>query len=185
MKQEYFDRALEVIRDLAQNPPVELDRLVEAILEAWDKGGKVISCGNGGSAADSQHFTAELLARFEEETLHKPAVCLTTNASALTAISNDWSYEEVFSRQVKARASSRDVLLGISTSGRSKNVIRALETGISLGASCYGLTGKEGGKLRELDCSTITVPSVQTCHVQEVHTVCLHYVCSRLVEAFN
>jgi D-sedoheptulose 7-phosphate isomerase len=184
-EENYFDRTVRVFEELATSPPSELDELVESILSAWTKGGKVVSCGNGGSAADSQHFVTELVARFNDEPIHKPALSLTADTATLTAISNDWSYKEVFSRQVRAQLDSDDILLGISTSGNSENVLEAITTANTVGADCFGLTGSPPGRLSDVDCTVISVPSDRTPHIQEAHSACLHYVCERIDNKLN
>jgi phosphoheptose isomerase len=182
---DYFERTATVINDLAASPPPELDEFAEAILNAWSDGAQVISCGNGGSAADSQHFVTELVARFYDEPIHKPALSLTADSATLTAISNDWSFEEVFSRQVRAQLDPGDVFLGISTSGNSENVLKAISAANTIGADCFGLTGTPPGRLDEVDCTVISVPSDRTSHIQEAHAACLHYVCEFIDNELN
>lgn len=182
---KYLRESSDVLRELSEDPPGELDDLVEAIFQCWDDDGKVVSCGNGGSATDSQHFTTELVARFDDDEIHKPAISLATNPASLTAISNDWNYSDVFARQVRALLQPEDLLLGISTSGCSENVIKALNHGINIGANCFGLTGETGGDLVSLDCTLITVPSRTTSYIQEAHAACLHYVCHRIDKKLN
>jgi D-sedoheptulose 7-phosphate isomerase len=182
---DYFERTADVLNQLAASPPPQLDELADSILTTWSKGGRIISCGNGGSAADSQHFVTELVARFDEEPIHKPAVSLTADSSTLTAISNDWSFEEVFSRQVRAQLDSDDVFLGISTSGNSENVLKAIVEANTIGADCFGLTGSPPGRLADADCTVISVPSDRTPHIQEAHSACLHYVCDLIDGELN
>lgn len=178
MANNYFQEAGKVFERLAADPPVELERFIETLLESWETGGKLLCFGNGGSAADSIHFTTELVHRFREGPLQKPALSLSTNTSSLTAIPNDWSYEEVFSCQVHALAQPEDVLLGITTSGNSSNVVNGLKAGQEIGASCFGLTGASSGRLGTLEaCEVISVPARSTSHAQEAHIACLHYVC--------
>jgi len=147
--------------------------------------GKVLSCGNGGSAADAQHFSAEMLNRFEMERPGLPAVALTTDASTLTAISNDYSYNEIFAKQIRALGRAPDVLLAISTSGGSKNVIRAIEAAHEKGMTIVALTGRDGGAMAGLlqaQDVEIRVPAERTCRVQEVHLLVLHCLCD-LIDA--
>lgn len=181
----YFERARDVLDALAEDPPEALDDFVEAVLSCWNRGGRVVSFGNGGSAADSLHFTAELVGRFKEQPLSRPALSLTANTSVLTALSNDWDYEEVFARQVEALVTDSDVVLGISTSGNSENVIQGLRAARDRGAVCFGLTGRDPGKMRTLDVQLIRVPAKRTSHVQEAHQVCLHRVCEVLDRRVN
>ncbi len=147
--------------------------------------GKVLSCGNGGSAADAQHFSAEMLNRFEMERPGLPALALTTDSSTLTSISNDYSYDDIFAKQVRALGRSPDVLLAISTSGNSANVCRAIEAAHERGMSVVALTGGEGGAMAGLlqgPDVEIRVPSARTCRVQEVHVLVLHCLCD-LIDA--
>ncbi|MCH8158737.1 MAG: phosphoheptose isomerase [Proteobacteria bacterium] len=142
--------------------------------------GKILSCGNGGSAADAQHFSSELLNRFERERPGLPALALTTDSSTLTSISNDYSYEEIFSKQVRALGKSQDVLLAISTSGNSENVIRAVAAAHERGMRVVGLTGCDGGRMADLfseDDVEIRVPATRTARIQEVHLVVIHCLC--------
>ena len=142
--------------------------------------GKILSCGNGGSAADSQHFSSELLNRFEMERPGLPAVALTTDSSTLTSISNDYAYEEIFSKQVRALGKSRDVLLGISTSGNSENVIRAVAAAHERGMNVVALTGGSGGRMADVFTEgdvEIRVPATRTARIQEVHLVVIHCLC--------
>ena len=142
--------------------------------------GKILSCGNGGSAGDAQHFSAELLNRFEKERPGLPAVALSTDSSTLTAIANDYHYNEIFAKQVTALGQSNDVLLAISTSGNSANVIEAIKAAHDRKMSVVALTGRDGGalagQLREKDVE-IRVPSDRTARVQEVHLVVIHCLC--------
>ena len=142
--------------------------------------GKILSCGNGGSAADSQHFSSELLNRFEMERPGLPAMALTTDSSTLTSISNDYAYEEIFSKQVRALGKPEDVLLGISTSGNSENVIRAINAAHERGMKVVALTGRDGGRMAELFAEgdvEIRVPATRTARIQEVHLVAIHCLC--------
>lgn len=185
MNLQYFDRAVEVYQSLAESPPSELDELVRSIRSCWRDGGQVLSFGNGGSAADSLHFTAELVAKFRDESIHRPAISLTANPSTVTATANDWSFEEVFARQVRAQAGPDDVVLGITTSGTSANVIEGLREATTIGCLGVGLTGREPADLADLDVDVINVPSAETPHVQQAHLACLHYVCHRLDQLIN
>ena len=142
--------------------------------------GKILSCGNGGSAADSQHFSSELLNRFEMERPGLPAMALTTDASTVTSISNDYAYEEIFSKQVRALGKPQDVLLGISTSGNSENVIRAINAAHERGMKVVALSGRDGGRMAELFADgdvEIRVPATRTARIQEVHLVVIHCLC--------
>ena len=141
---------------------------------------KILVCGNGGSAADSQHFSAELLNRFERERPGLPAIALTTDTSTITAIGNDYHFDEIFSKQVRALGQSGDVLLGISTSGNSRNVIRAFEAAHERGIVCVALNGREGGEITGLLTGqdvNICVPGSSTARIQEVHGIVIHCLC--------
>ncbi|MGH8282353.1 MAG: phosphoheptose isomerase [Gammaproteobacteria bacterium] len=146
---------------------------------------KIMSCGNGGSAADSQHFSAELLNRFERERAPLAGIALTTDTSTLTSISNDYDYTEVFSKQVRALGQSGDVLLAISTSGNSPNVMRAMQVAHEKGVHIVALSGRDGGKMAPLLKSPdveIRVPAKVTARIQEVHLLCLHCLCDLIDE---
>jgi len=142
--------------------------------------GKILSCGNGGSAGDAQHFSSELLNRFERERPGLPAMALTTDASTITSISNDYAYEEIFSKQVRALGKPQDVLLGISTSGNSENVCRAITAAHERGMKVVALSGRDGGRMADMfeeGDVEIRVPAIRTARIQEVHLVCIHALC--------
>ncbi len=169
-------KAMEVLA----TPLSEAAKLMAACLK---KDGKILACGNGGSAGDAQHFSAELLNRFEMERPPLAAVALTTDSSTLTSIANDYSYEEVFSKQVTGLGRPGDVLLAISTSGNSPNVLKAMQAAHERSMTVVALTGKSGGKmsgmLRDEDIN-LCVPSDSTARIQEVHLVCLHCICDAI-----
>jgi D-sedoheptulose 7-phosphate isomerase len=152
-----------------------------ALVAALGAGSKVLVCGNGGSAADSQHFAAELVGRFARERRAWPALALSTDTSVLTALGNDYGFDGVFARQVEAHGEAGDVLVGISTSGDSANVIRAMEAARARGLVTIGLTGRDGGALGRLADHHLNVPSSSTARIQEVHIALLHVLCE-LVE---
>ncbi len=152
----------------------------EKMLEAFKNQGKVLACGNGGSAADAQHLSSELLNRFERERDGLAAIALTTDSSTLTSIANDYDYKNIFSRQVLALGNRNDVLVGITTSGNSNNVLAAIEAAHQRGMSVIVLSGNDGGKLPsvlENDDIEIRVPSNSTARIQEVHLLVLHCLC--------
>jgi D-sedoheptulose 7-phosphate isomerase len=138
---------------------------------------KVLWCGNGGSAADSQHLAAELIGRFRRERVALPSIALTTDTSILTALGNDYGYERIFQRQVEALCQPGDVLVGISTSGSSKNVFLALKTGRELGAFTVAFTGQGRGTIADMADITLCVPSNVTARIQEAHILCGHMIC--------
>lgn len=153
---------------------------IQALLTCVTGGGKVLACGNGGSAADSQHFAAEFVGRYERERPELAAIALTTDSSIITAIANDYDFDQIFSKQVRALGQSGDVLLAISTSGNSKSVLKAIEAAHEREMTIIALTGKGGGKigtlLRDTDIH-ICVPHDRTSRIQEVHILALHCLC--------
>jgi phosphoheptose isomerase len=151
-------------------------RMTQAVIE----GHKILSCGNGGSAGDAQHFSSEMLNRFERERRGLPAIALSTDTSTLTSIANDYSYDQVFARQVRALGTPGDLLLGISTSGRSPNVVEAVEAAHEQGMNAIVLSGRDGGTLRDRLAEgdiEICVPSQVTARIQEVHLLVIHCLC--------
>lgn len=154
----------------------------EAVIDALRGGHAVLACGNGGSAADAQHFAAELVGRFVRDRQAYRAVALAANASLLTAVSNDYGFERVFARQVEALGRPGDVLLGISTSGRSPNVLRALETARVQGLTTIALTGGDGGEAGRLAAIHVPVAEPVVARVQEVHATVLHLICELVDE---
>jgi D-sedoheptulose 7-phosphate isomerase len=159
----------------------DVEHVVKFICEALRSGGRVLLCGNGGSAADAQHIAAELVGRFKLERSAFAAVALTTDTSILTALGNDYGYSTVFSRQVEALCNEGDVLIGISTSGNSPNVLEAVRVARERGAKTVGLTGENGGKLKDLVDACIRIPSSDTPRIQEGHITIGHIICE-LVE---
>jgi D-sedoheptulose 7-phosphate isomerase len=155
----------------------------ERMVQCLRQDGKILACGNGGSAADSQHFAAELLNRFEMERPGLAAMALTTDTSTLTSIANDYDYEQVFSKQVRALGQKNDLLLAISTSGNSKNVLAAMLAAHENGMSVIALTGRNGGKMAEAlkpKDIQICVPAQNTARIQEVHLLTLHCLCDAI-----
>ncbi|MBC7081645.1 MAG: D-sedoheptulose 7-phosphate isomerase [Thermoplasmatales archaeon] len=157
--------------------PQEIEEIANIIVSALKNGKKVIAFGNGGSAADAQHFVAELVGKFLISRKPYKAIALTTNTSILTAIGNDYGFEEVFSRQIQALADKGDVVIGISTSGSSENVVNAVIEANKRGAYTIALTGKSGGKLKGYANKTIFVNSELTPIIQETHITILHLIC--------
>jgi len=158
------------------------------LVESLERGGKVLSCGNGGSAADAQHFSSELLGRFEAERRSLPAVALSTDTSTLTAVANDYGYERVFARQVSSLGNAGDVLLAISTSGSSPNVLEAIAAAHDRGMSVVALTGRDGGRMGQRlrpDDVELRVPSERTARIQEVHLLIVHSLCDLIDAAFT
>ncbi len=178
--QQHFIESADLKYKTAQILSEPIAQAVQAIVASLTGGGKVLACGNGGSAADAQHFSAEFVGRFERERPELAAIALTTDTSIITAIGNDYSYNEIFSRQVRALGQSGDVLVAISTSGNSANVIAAIEAAHTRDMVVVGLSGRTGGKmaklLRETDVH-ICVPHERTARIQEVHILALHCIC--------
>ena len=174
--QHAIDEHISVIQGLSAQCRV-LERIATEMARSILDGNKVLWCGNGGSAADSQHLAAELMGRFRRERRALPSIALTTDTSALTAIGNDFGYERVFVRQVEALCVRGDVLVGISTSGNSRNVCAALEAARKIGAFTIALTGEGGGVLAKLADMTLCVPSKDTARIQEAHILCGHILC--------
>lgn len=175
-----FSRAiskhLEVVDSLREQEAL-LHRIAEEMTRAILAHHKVLWCGNGGSAADSQHLAAELMGRFRRQRCAIASVALTTDTSILTAVANDYGYERVFQRQVEALCAKGDVLVGISTSGSSKNVCTALETAKTMEAFTVAFTGETGGEMAGIAHVTLRVPSKDTARIQEAHILCGHMIC--------
>lgn len=165
-----------VMNSLLELHPV-LERIAVRMTEAIQSGKKVLWCGNGGSAADSQHLAAEFVGRFRRERRGLPSLALTTDTSVLTSIANDFGYEEVFRRQVEAHCTAGDLLVGISTSGSSRNVCAALRTARDLGAFTVAFTGEDGGIAASIAHEVLCVPSRVTARIQECHILCGHVLC--------
>jgi D-sedoheptulose 7-phosphate isomerase len=178
--QQHFIDSADLKYQAAQALSKPIAAAVQAILACVTSGGKVLACGNGGSAADAQHFSAEFVGRFERERPELGAIALTTDSSILTAIANDYDYERIFSKQVRALGQSGDVLLALSTSGNSANVLAAIEAAHEREMTVVALTGRGGGKmgnvLRETDVH-ICVPHERTARIQEVHILAIHCIC--------
>jgi D-sedoheptulose 7-phosphate isomerase len=155
----------------------------ELMKGALNAGGKIMFCGNGGSAADAQHLAAELMGRYLKDRAPLPALALTVDTSALTAIANDYSYEEVFARQLRGIGRQGDLLVGLSTSGDSANVVRAIEAARDMGVLTLVLTGQKGGRMAEIADHVIRVPATRTNSIQEMHIVIGHMLCGLVEEA--
>ena len=155
------------------------------ITDTLAHGNKVLLCGNGGSAADAQHIAAELTGRYKSDRRGLPAIALTTDTSALSAIANDFGYKKVFQRQVEALANEGDLLIGISTSGNSKNVNRALQSAKDLGCRTIGLSGNDGGGMSKLCDVNIIVPSSDTPRIQEMHILIGHIMCQAVDDSLS
>ncbi len=175
---DIFEDSAKAKRDFVYEYAEAIYHLGILMAKRLKMGYKVLICGNGGSAADAQHFAAEIVGRFEKERKGYPAVALTTDTSALTAIGNDYGFEHIFSRQVEALGQKGDILIGISTSGNSKNVIRAVETAKRMGIFTVGFLGKDGGKLKDIVDTAFIVNHSRTARIQEVHLTLEHALCN-------
>ena len=175
--QKSLQEHLELIQNLIDATLPSIEQSGQMICEALTSGKKILLCGNGGSAADAQHIAAELVGCYEKQRRSWPAIALTTDTSALTAVSNDLGYEEVFARQVGGLAQQGDVLVAISTSGKSKNVLRAAEKAREIGCKTIALTGVTADPLRSLCDVVVAVPSQRTSRVQEAHITIGHLWC--------
>ena len=158
-------------------------RIADAIWTAVAAGNKVLICGNGGSASDSQHFAAELVGRFKKERRGLPAIALTTDSSILTCVSNDYGYDRVFERQVEALGRPGDVLVAISTSGSSANVLKAAEKAKASGMSVIGFFGKSGGTVLPSCSLAFLAPGAETARIQEMHILAIHLICELVEDA--
>ncbi len=176
----HFLDAIALKQRMSETLAPAIARAGAALAEAFRRGNKVLACGNGGSAADCQHFAAELVGRFERERPGLPAVALTTDSSALTAIGNDYSYDAVFAKQVEALGRPGDLLLALSTSGNSRNVIAAMDAARARGMAVIALTGRDGGAMAAMlgpQDFHLNVAHPRTMRVQEVHILALHCLC--------
>jgi D-sedoheptulose 7-phosphate isomerase len=177
---QLFEDSIRTKQLALETLPVIVESAGQRIVQALLTDRKILSCGNGGSAGDAQHFSSELLNRFERERPGLPAIALTTDTSTLTSIANDYSYNEIFSKQIRALGNTGDILLAISTSGNSSNVIQAIQAAHDRGMGVVALTGKDGGNmasLLEADDIEIRVASNSTARIQEVHLLVIHSLC--------
>jgi len=184
-EQRVIDELLEgseVLRQIAYALSAEIVNVAEHIITTLRRGGKVMVCGNGGSAADAQHFAAELVGRFRRERPGWAAIALTVDSSVLTSLSNDYGFEQVFARQVQALGRPEDMLVAISTSGNSVNVLAAVEVSIGMGVRTVGLTGESGGALAEMVDHHLAIPSSNTAYIQQGHIAVLHMFCELVEE---
>lgn len=181
---DIFAAHLDAVRAL-QDQEAAIARIGALLVERLGDDRRVFLCGNGGSAADAQHIATEMVCRFETNRRALPAIALTTDTSALTAISNDFGYEQVFARQVEALARPGDLLIGISTSGDSANVMRAVAQARDMGVESVGLLGRDGGKLLSMVDHPLVVPARDTARIQECHILIGHIWCAMIDTAFG
>lgn len=178
--QGYVQNHIEIAQGLLVDLP-DIEGVAKVVVEALKGGNKLLVAGNGGSAADAHHFAAELVGRYKKERKALPAVSLDANPSAVTAISNDYAFEQVFARQIEALAKPGDVFFGISTSGNSKNILEAIKSARNHGCKVVGLTGKTGGEMAKVCDFLINIPAEDTPRVQEMHILVIH-ILSALIE---
>ncbi len=174
---EIFEESIKVKAKILKDQIDTIDRIARLVVRTLKRGDKILLCGNGGSAADSQHIACELVGRFKMDRNPLPAIALSTNTSNLTSLANDYSYEEIFKRQVKALARKGDLLIGISTSGESPNIIEAVKAAKDLGLSTVAFTGRKGGSLAHKADISFKVPSDETPRIQESHITAAHAIC--------
>jgi phosphoheptose isomerase len=178
-----FVASISAKQTAAESMVNDIARAIELLETAVKNGNKVLSCGNGGSAADAQHFSSEFINRFHQDRESIPAIALTTDSSTLTSIANDYSYDEIFSRQISSLGQAGDILLAISTSGNSGNVVRAMEVAHKRNMHIIAFTGRDGGKMADLITAQdveLRVPSDTTARIQEVHLLLIHILCARI-----
>lgn len=179
----HFQESAELKLKSAATLAQPISQAIELMFNALSNGNKILACGNGGSAGDAQHFAAELVGRFERERFPLPAISLSTDTSIITAVGNDYSFNEIFRKQVQALGQAGDILLAISTSGNSANVLAAAEAALEREMRIVALTGKDGGQLGKMltDADVhINVPHSRTARIQEVHLVAIHSICDGL-----
>ncbi|MFH1093390.1 MAG: SIS domain-containing protein [Candidatus Omnitrophota bacterium] len=180
----YLAESADLISALANDPPYEIQLIAQAIIEAFKNKSKVLIFGNGGSAADAQHFAAELVGRFKKERKGFAAIALTTNTSTLTALANDYDFDMIFKRQIEALGTPGDIAIGISTSGQAKNVISGLNTARKMGLRTIALSGQSGTNLAASTDISLLIQSKDTPHIQEAHISIIHTVCKIVEDAF-
>ncbi|MBR6027345.1 MAG: phosphoheptose isomerase [Neisseriaceae bacterium] len=180
---QHFNESVEIKQQCLSILPEETARAAQIAVESLMSDGKILACGNGGSAADAQHFAAELIGRFERERMELPAIALTTDTSILTSIANDYTFEDIFAKQIRALGRRGDVLLAISTSGNSANVIEAIQVAHQKEMKVIALTGKDGGRVAEIVHEKdvlLNVPHKRCARIQEVHILLIHALCDAI-----
>lgn len=180
-----FSEHLAVIAEVERSCSDAIGRIGSLMVEVLERGGAIYWCGNGGSAADSQHLAAELVGRYRGDRRPLRSAALSTDSSVLTCIANDYGFEDIFARQVEALGQPGDVLVGITTSGNSENVLRAFEAGKRAQMHCVGLLGKDGGKALELLDHAVVIPSETTARIQEAHILIGHCLCELIEEGLG
>ena len=180
-----FQSHLETINSVIGTMEENIAKVSQLVVDTLKNGNKVLLCGNGGSAADAQHIAAELTGRYKKERKGLPGIALTTDTSALTAIGNDYGYDRVFDRQVEALANKGDLIIGISTSGNSANVVNALNVAHELGCITIGLSGRDGGTMNQVCDINLVVPSNNTPRIQEMHILIGHTICQIIDDNYS
>ncbi len=180
---DIFLESIHVKEELLRNNIGQIIAIADMAIDSLKKGGKVIVFGNGGSASDSQHIAAELVGRFKKDRTALAAIALTTNTSVLTSLANDYGYEVVFAKQIEALGSKNDIAIGISTSGKAKNVIQGVRQAAKMGLKTVILTGGDGGELAKAADIALIVPSSVTARIQEAHITIGHIICEMIEEA--
>ena len=180
-----FNEHLKTVQATLESIGSSIETAANLCINSLENGGKILIFGNGGSAADSQHFSAELVGRYKTEREGLPAIALTTDTSIITAVGNDYGYETIFSRQVMALAKKDDILIGISTSGTSKNVISALKLASELKCKTIGFSGNDGGVFNKICDINLVVPSNDTPRIQEMHIIIGHTICHLIDQEFK
>ena len=180
---QIFEDSIKVKQDVIANLIPDIEETTNMMIDCFKRGNKLLICGNGGSAADAQHIAGELVGRFEKERKGLPCIALTTDTSIITAWTNDYNFESLFARQVEALGKEGDILLGISTSGNSKNVIAAFEKARGMNIKCIGLLGRDGGKIKDISyVKSVIVPAKITARIQESHLIIYHIWCQFIEE---
>ena len=183
---DYLKENINVKQSLIENQLEKIENIVKLMIETYKNDKKILIFGNGGSASDAQHFAGELVGRFKLNRKSLPAIALNTDTTVMTAISNDFGYDMIFERQIEALAQKGDLVIGISTSGNSENVVKAINTAKNMGIKTIVLTGKDGGKLSDKADVLIKVPSDNTPRIQETHITIIHIMCELLeIELFR
>jgi D-sedoheptulose 7-phosphate isomerase len=177
--------SIQVEEEIVRNDITKIIDITEMVIDCMKKSGKILLFGNGGSASDSQHIAAELVGRFKKDRMALPAIALTANTSILTSVSNDYGYTEVFVKQVEALGKSNDIAIGISTSGKAKNVLAGIKQAKKMGLKTIALTGGDGGELAKSADVAITVPSSVTARIQETHITLGHIICELVEETVS
>jgi D-sedoheptulose 7-phosphate isomerase len=183
--EQIFAESISVKQETLKKNLPQIAQAAQAIIDAFKAGNKIFFCGNGGSAADSQHIAAEFVGRFQKERAAWPAIALTTDTSALTALGNDYTFDIVFSRQLQALGKKGDVIIGITTSGNSKNVLEAFKTAKDMGIKTIGVTGGTGGQMPPLSDIVLVAASPKTARIQESHLVMFHTICELVENALT